>query len=295
MASTQRSNLVYPTVLQDEIVKGIAGVPVFEGSKAIIINPSLQNGRSLGQVGADIVVPYFTSIGKAAIIPVGGAIVPQAMGQSSETGVVIHLGQAVSINTLAAAASQGRDIYQVAREMLLMGLGAKLEDIIIQRLVTRVVAASMVYDGSAANVTATAITGTMQKFGDELSKPRPALFVGHSKVVWDISTLADSTGRPLYTQNVSSPVGSINGVPLAMSDKDDMLLGTSPETYYTFCVKEGGVAVWMDQNVTVEEDRDSLADDTLLILHAYCVVHAYGTMAGATKAGCAAMKTRAST
>jgi hypothetical protein len=293
MASTQRSNLIYPTVLQEEVSKGIAGVNIFGGSKAVVINPTLQNGRD--RVGADVAIPYFDSIGKAQIIPEGGAITPKRLTQSSESGTVIHLGDAVSINTLAAMATQGRDIYQVAREMLLAGLAAKMEDIIVQRLVARAVAASMVYDGSSGNVSSAAINGTMQKFGDELVKPAPALWFAKSNVMWDIAALSDSTGRPLYVQAAGSLPASINNIPLVMSDKADLVLGTSPETYYSMLVKEGAVAAWMDPNITIEEDRDSLADDTLLVFHAYMILHAYGTMAGGTKAGVAAMKTRAST
>ena len=293
MSTTQRSNLIYPTVLQEEVAKGIAGMNIFGGSRAVVINPTLQNGRA--RVGANITVPYFDSIGKAQVIPEGGALTPKRLTQSSESGEVIHLGDAVSINALAAMATQGRDLYQVAREMLLAGLTSKMEDVIVQRLVTRVVAASMVYDGSGANVSSAAINGTMQKFGDELVKPVPAIWFAKSNVMWDIAGLSDSTGRPLYVQAAGTLPASINNIPLVMSDKSDLVLGTNPETYYSMLVKEGAVAAWVDPIITIEEDRDSLADDTLLVYHAYMVIHAYSTMAGGTKAGVAAMKTRAST
>lgn len=288
--STQRTNLIYPTLLAEEIQKGIAGVSVFAGSKAVVVNPTLQNGRD--RVGADVTVPYFDSIGKAQLIPEGGALTPKRLTMSSESAVVIHLGDAVSINALAAAVRVGgEDIYQVARDMILAGLAAKMEDVIVQRLVTRVVAASMVYDGSAANVSPTAIVGTMKKFGDELVKPAPALWLMNSSVMWDVGQLADTTGRPLYAQNAGQAPAAINNIPIAMSDKPDLALGTTPAQYYSMLVKEGAVAAWIDREVSVEEDRDSLADDTLLVYHAYMVLHAYGCMAGATKPGVAAMKT----
>ena len=55
MSTTQRSNLIYPTVLQEEVVKGIAGMQIFGGSRAVVLNPSLQNGRN--RVGADVTAP----------------------------------------------------------------------------------------------------------------------------------------------------------------------------------------------------------------------------------------------
>lgn len=292
MASTQRSDLIYPDVLTEEVIKGIAsGMPVLNGSRAVIVNPGLQNGR--GRVGSDIKVPYFTSIGKAQEIAEGGALTPKKLEQTSETGTVIHLGDAISVNALAEAVrASGRDVYQVANDMLLSGLAAKLDDICVSRAAARAVSSSMVYDGSAANVSSTAIVGTMKKFGDELTRPAPVLWLATSGVTWDIAQLADSTGRPLYSANNGQAPAQINNIPIVMSDKSDLALGTTPAQYYTLLVKEGAIAIWLDAaGISIEIDRDSLADDTLLVYHAYAVVHAYSTMAGGTKCGVAAMKT----
>lgn len=291
MATTQRSDLIYPTILQEEVIKGIAGVQVFNGSRAVVINPTLQGGADAFRNRRSVTVPYFNSIGKAQEIPEGGAITPKKLTMSSETATVVHLGDAVSINALAAAAMGGRDPYEVAREMLLKGLASKMEDILVQRAVTRIVAASMVYDGSAANISATAINGVMKKFGDELTVPQPALWLMNSSVMWDLAALADSTGRPLYVQNAGTLPSALNNIPIAMSDKADLALGTTPAQYYSMLIKEGGLVAWLDPAITIEEDRDSLADDDLLVMHAYMVLHAYSNMPGATKAGVAAMKT----
>ena len=63
------------------------GMNIFGGSRAVVINPTLQNGRA--RVGANITVP-FDSIGKAQVIPEGGALTPKRLTQSSESGEVIH-------------------------------------------------------------------------------------------------------------------------------------------------------------------------------------------------------------
>lgn len=296
MPSTQRSDLIYPEVLTEEVQKGIAsGLPVLLGSKAVVMNPGLQNGR--GRVGSDIRVPYFSSIGKAQEIAEGGALTPKKLEQSSESGVVVHLGDALSINALAEAVrASGKDIYQVAREMLISGLVAKIDDILVSRAAARAVAASMVYDGSGANISPSAIVGTMKKFGDELSRPMMAQWVMTSGVTWDLAQLADSMGRPLYVANAGQAPAQINNVPVMMSDKSDLsVASTTPQQYYSLLLKEGALAAWLDSDgISIEIDRDSLADDTLLVYHVYGVFHAYGTMAGGTKAGVAAMKTLAS-
>lgn len=296
MASTQRTDLIYPEVLAEEVQKGIAaGLPVLMNSRAVVMNPGLQNGR--GRVGSNIRVPYFNSTGKFQEIAEGGALTPKKLEQSSESGTVVHIGDAISVNALAEAVrASGKDIYQVAREMLLAGFVAKVDDILTARAAARAVAASMVYDGSGANVSDTAIVGTMKLFGDELTRPRPALWLAPSGVTWDISALADTTGRKLYVPNAGQNVVQINGVPVEMSDKPDLsVASTSPQNYYSLLLKEGALALWIDsEGLSIEIDRDSLADDTLLVAHVYLVAHAYGTMAGGTKCGVAAMKTRAS-
>ena len=71
MATTQRSDLIYPTILQEEVIKGIAGVQVFNGSRAVVINPTLQGGADAFRNRRSVTVPYFNSIGKAQEIPEG--------------------------------------------------------------------------------------------------------------------------------------------------------------------------------------------------------------------------------
>lgn len=296
MSSTKRANLIYPEVLSEEVIKGLPGMNVFSGSKAIVINPGLQNGRA--RVNTDVRVPYFTHMGKAQVVPEGAALTPKKLEMSSEQGTIIHMGDAVSVNALAEAVrATKRSIYDVARDMMLSGLAATIDDVVIQRMIARAVATSMVHDGSAANISPEAIISTMKLFGDELTKPPPALWAMNSSVLWDVASIKDSTGRPLYVQNAGTAPSAINNVPIQMSDKSDLLVASSsPQEYYSLLAKEGAVAVWIDAGgITIEEDRDSLADDTLLVYHAYMVIHAYGTMAGGTKAGVAAMRTRAST
>jgi len=293
MTTTQRSDVIYPSVLADEFSKGIAGLNVFNGSGVFTVNPGLQAGPKA--VGNDVTVPYFESIGKAQQIPAGGALTPKKLTMSSETATVLHVGDAVSTSGWAARAkATGRDLYEVAREQLLAGFAATVEDLMVDRLITRAVAASMVYDGSAATFAVADIVGTQQKFGDELaSSGGIRMWAMQSKPYWDAAQLADTTNRPLLVNVAGEDLARMGGKPVMLSDRSSLLVpSTSPQQYYTVAAKAGAGAIWYDTSVTIESDRDSLADNDLLIYHVYLVVHAYGTMAGGTKAGVAACKTR---
>lgn len=293
MSTTQRSDLIVPDVLAEELSKGIAGMEVFNGSGVFTVNPGLQAGPR--QVGNDITVPFFESIGKAQQVPAGGALSPKKLSMTSETGTVVHIGDAVSISGWAARAkATGRSIYDVARDQLMMGFRAKVEDLMVDALVARAVAGSMVYDGSAGNFDVPAIVGLQKKFGDELASGGGlALWAMQSKPYWDAAQLADSTGRPLLTANAGEELMRLGGKQVAMSDRPSLLVASSsPQQYYTVAAKRGAGAIWYSENVVIEGDRDVLADDDLLVYHVYLVVHSYSVMAGGTKPGVAAAKTR---
>jgi hypothetical protein len=291
MSVTQRSDLILPDVLAEEFSKGIAGMEVFNGSGVFTVNPGLQAG--IREVGNDITVPYFESIGKAHQIAAGAALTPKKLEMSDETGTVIHIGDAVSISGWAQRAkATGRSLYDVAREQLVAGFHAKLEDLMVDSLIACAVAESMVYDGSAANFSITDIVETQKLFADELAaRGGIRMWAMQSKPYWDAAQLADSTGRPLLTAVAGEELMRVGGKPVMMSDRDTLLVdGTSPQQYYSVAAKANAGAVWYNGNITIEGDRDALADNDLLIYHVYLVVHTYVTMPGGTKPGVAAAK-----
>jgi len=290
--TTQKSDLILPTLLAEEFSKGIAGMEVLEGSGVFTVNPGLQAGNT--NVGDDVTVPYFESIGKAQQVPAGGALTPKKLNMSSEKGTVIHIGDAVSTSGWAARAKQtGRSLYDVAREQLVAGFKAKIEDLMVDSLITRAVGKSMVYDGSGATFAIADIVGLQKLFGDELaSRGGLRLWAMQSKPYWDAAQLADTTNRPLLTNVAGEELMRLGGKPVAMSDRSTLLVpSTSPQQYYTLAAKAGAGAIWYNANITIESDRDSLADDDMLMYHVYLVVHTYGTMPAGTKCGVAAAKT----
>lgn len=293
MASTARSDLILPDILAEEITKGLAGMNLLSGTGVVTMNPGLQAGPE--DVGNTVTVPYWDTIGEAEEVAENGALTPVKMTQSSEQATVVRFGKAVSIGGLAKRAkSTGGDPYAIARDMVIAMIQRKVDALAIDRMVSRVVSSSMVYDGSAATISTTAIVETYKLFADQLMlNGGPVLWGMNSKVYWDAASLADSTGRALYVPAQGDRLAALNGVPAMMSDKSNLLLaGTSPQQYYSLLCKRGAVACWMNENVSVEIERDALADTDILIVNAYAAVHAYSNMAGGTKPGVAALKSR---
>ncbi len=293
MASTARSDLINPEILAEEVAKGFAGMNALDGTGVVVVNPGLSAGAD--DVGNPRTVPYFESIGEAEEVTESGALTPVKMTMSSEQGTVVRFGKAVSIGGLARRAKgYGRDIYEVARDAILRMVMRKMDALALDRLAARAVSSSMVYDGSAGTVNPAAIVGTYKLFGDEITGAGDvALWVMNSKIQWDTASLSDSTGRSLYTPAIGDRLATLNGVQTRMSDKSNLLVAsTSPQQYYSLLCKRGAVAAWINENISIEMERDALADADIMVVNAYAVVHAYSVMPEGTKAGVAAMKTR---
>lgn len=150
----------------------------------------------------------------------------------------------------------------------------------------------MEYDGSAANVSTTAIVETLKLFGEELDDSQLAVWAMNPKPYWDAAQLADSTGRTLYTDVQGGRLSQIGGAPVRMTAKSDMVVAGSPNTYKNLLCKRGSMIAWINESPTIDVVRDATADVDMLVANLYAVIHAYGTMPGGTKPGVAVMKTR---
>ncbi len=289
MPTTARSDLILPDILAEEVIKGFTGMNALDGTGVVTMNPGLQAGPS--EVGNTVTVPFFDSIGEAEEVTENGALTPVKMTQSSETATVVRFGKAVSIGGLAKRAKDtGKDPYQIASAAILEMIRRKVDSLAIDRLVSRAVSASLVYDGSAATASVTDIIQALKGFGDELDSNELALWIMNSKPYWDAASLADSTGRALFVPAQGERLAMISGAPVRMSNKSNLLVGTTPAQYYSLACKRGAVACWFNENVSVEIERDALADTDVLIVNAYAVVHAYSVMPNGTKPGVSGFK-----
>lgn len=289
--STTRSDLVIPEIIAEEVMKGFSGKLALAGSGAVIVNPTLANGAQ--QVNNTITVPSVEDGGEAQVLTESAAGDLEKITMSSETATVVRLFKAFSITQLAARAKMlGRDINEIAAEMLATAFARSLDTLALQRALARASTASMEYDGSGATISTTGIVETLKLFGEELDDRSLAIWAINPKPYWDAAQLADSTGRTLYTDVQGGRLTQLGGAPVRMTAKSDMVVAGSPTTYKSLLAKRGAILAWVDPSPRIDVERDPLADVDMVIGNLYCVVHAYSVMPGGTKAGVAVLKTR---
>lgn len=292
MPSTLRSDLVLPDILAEEVMKGFTGKLLMSGTGAIVMNPGLQ--ASVEDVGNTVTVPYFEDIGEAEEVAEGAAGTLDKLTQSSETATVVRLFKGISMTRLARIAkSSGRDIYEVAAEMIRGAFVRKIDSIALARALSRASSSSMEHDGTSANVSASAIVETLKLFGEDLDDDNALAVWGmNPKVYWDAATLADSTGRALFVPAQGERLARVGGTQVRMTGKEDMIVAGSPTTYKSPLIKTGAIAAWTTDMPVIDIERDPTADVDMIIANMYAVVHAYSVMPGSTRAGVAVMKTR---
>lgn len=291
MTATQRSDLILPDILAEDVMKGFAGKVVLAQSGAILLRPGLQAGPT--EINNTVTVPYFEDGGEAQQLGEDGAIALEKLAQTSEQSTVVRFGKGFHMTRLAQMAkSTGRDVYDVAREKIQEAFARGIDTLAYTRALARASSGSMEYDGTAANISTTAIVETLKLFGEELDDDMLAVWAVNPKPYWDAAQLADSTGRPLYTNIQGGRLTQLGGAPVRMTAKSSLVVAGSPTTYKSLLAKRGALVAWMNDVPRLDVVRDPTADVDMLVANMYAVVHAYGTMPGGTKPGVAVLKSR---
>lgn len=291
MPTTFRSDLILPDIIAEEVMKGFAGKLALANTGAIVVNPTLAVGA--GMVNNTITIPYVNDGGEAQVITESTAGALDKLTMSSQTGTVVRLFKGYAMSYLSELAkSYGKDVNEIAAMQLQLAFARALDTLATSRALARAAAASMEYDGTAANISTTAIVETLKLFGEELDDSQLAVWAINPKPYWDAATLADSTGRTLYTDVQGGRVTQLGGAPVRMTAKSDLVVAGSPVTYKSLLAKRGALLAWVNPAVKVDLDRDATADVDLVIGNMYVVCEAYEVMPDGTKPGVAVLKSR---
>ena len=141
MSTTQRSDLVLPDIIAEEVMKGFSGKLALAGSGAVIVNPTLAQGAQ--QVNNTITVPSVEDGGEADVITESVAGSLEKITMSSETATVVRFFKGFSITQLAARAKMlGRDINEIAAELIQMAFVRAVDTLALQRALARATSAS---------------------------------------------------------------------------------------------------------------------------------------------------------
>lgn len=284
--------MIYTDILEQAIAAEFDGVVALFGSKAVVQNTTLPSNTIGGgklKGGDRIQVPYFDNLGDLdEITNENDSLTPVALTMTDETASVRHFGKSVELSTWAQYAAAYADPYkEVARQFvemakrtwdltLIQAAGASLSSDNINDVWSATTPVLLNHD---VMVDSTVLWGDQQSGIEMLSV--------HSKVFGDLQKLKDSTGRPLLVNPLDGTLPRFLGIPVKVSDRNTVVpaVGSTPAKYKSRIYKAGSLALWLNGQPTVLEDKDVLKDSDIIAIHTYFVVHRYQRTPGATKPG----------
>ena len=289
MAASRRTDIVVPEILAEGMPGAFAGMNLLSGTGAVAVNPTLRAGRA--QVGDQIKIPKFNTIGEMQDIPEGGAASVQNLTQGSELATVEHAAIAIGIGEWAQIAAAD-DPYAEARRQIVIAARRKLDAKLIAAARTTTLVLNR-YDSGGADGTLNYDMGAdaMALFGDESEEGDFVLWGVHSKTKTDLRKTKDSTGRALLSDQEGS-LSRFMGVPVVQSDRITPDATVSPTRYESLLIKRGALAAWINPDMGIQEDRDILADDVVMAFHLYYCVHLYLRAPNSTYCGAAKVQHR---
>ena len=268
MPMTTRSDLIIPEILVDAVQGAWPNRVALEGTPAVVESPTLPGGVRGGDT---VKVPYFNVIGEFDIVPEGQALTPVKITMTSETATVQRAGKAVEMSTWAELSARYADPYAELARQLIEG-AMRAFDAALVDAANASGAGQTTVDRSTSTITYDAIVDALNAFGD--AQMAVAAVVVHSKVLGDLRKVKDSNGLPLFVDAQQGGLPSVLGLPLIVSDRAPVITGT-PTKYVSLFVVRGGLALWYNNEPTIETDRDILADSTVLAVNTYFVAHRY--------------------
>jgi len=285
MPVTRRSDLIIPEILT-EIMRGeFALMTALYGSSAATVNMSLPNSVRGGDV---VTVPYFGTLGEAEdILNEGDALTPEGITATKEQASALHIGKAFSITQWAQWASYG-DPYAEAARQIREVIQRRWDKALIDVASTNV-PVNFVHDVTGLSDKTLGydnMLGARQKWGDE--QTRISLIACHSDVYFDILKKKDGFGRPLVSVETEGPDGyqpaRWGGALLVVSDKcKKTLVSGTTYNYESYLLKEKSLVIWANGEMSVDTDKDILADATVVAAHHYFVPYRYQRIPGSTK------------
>lgn len=284
MSFAKVGDVIVPDLLLEALPGAFAKIAVLRSTGALIFITGMPAGR--GQVGSLIKVPNFGTVGDMEILQEDGqALTPVGISMSADTAMVKHAGKAIEASYWAQASVAENPYTEMSRQLAVST--ERLAD-------AEGVAAAIASPSSLTlNVSGTGTTldyDTMIEakmlWGDE--QDSIAALVVHSKVKGDLYKLKDSTGRPLFQDNVQHTRldGSVQlmeyfaGVPVVVSDR----MTSSGGNYTSLLLKKNSIVFWLGEQ-HVLTDKDILADTDVAALHLYYAALAYSRFPGGTRSG----------
>jgi hypothetical protein len=209
---------------------------------------------------------------------------------TSETELVNHSGKAIEISNWAQLAAQYADPYAEMARQFMITLGRRGDKALLDAAIgvqSNPLPASNIADATGSNGPVNLVYDLMvdarMLWADEQADI--TLLTVHSQVYKNLLKQKDSTGRPLLVLPENGDIPRYCGVPVAVSDRNNVdTSGTLPK-YKSLIVKKNALAFWYSEAPSIQTDTDILTDSELAAIHVYWAAHRYKRTPGATRPG----------
>ncbi len=220
MARTTSSDVLIPEIFTDAVKAKFAQKNVFAGSmlvgtKAAVVSGSFPGGAK--EIGNQVEVPYFGTLGDFANNPDGTAVTPGKIGQTSEKATVTRDSLAFEVTRWGRNA-KGGDAYEEAAQQIVDAAQRAMDKRLIDASVASGGLIKSAYSSSAPRLLDydLAVDAKML-WGDE--QENAVAMVVHSKTLADLYKMRDSVGRPLLTIPGDGELPRFMGLPVGASDR----------------------------------------------------------------------------
>lgn len=205
---TKLSELIDPEVMGDMVS---ARIP-----KKLRVAPFAKIDDTLqGVPGDTITVPAYTYIGDASDVAEGGEVAIEKMTTSTRKATIKKAMKGIGLTDEAVLSGYGNPVGE-ANTQLAQAIAAKVDNDCMDALQT----ASLIYDGSQAQISYNAIVDAVDLFEEEMGCSDKVLFI-HPKQVTQLRKNPDFLSADKYTPGVSlsGEIGMIAGCRLVPSKK----------------------------------------------------------------------------
>lgn len=220
MARTTKSDVLIPEIFTDAVQAKFAQKNVFVGSmlvntKAAVVSGSFPGGAK--EIGNEVEVPYFGTLGEFAANSDGNAVTPSKIAQTSEKATVSRDSLAFEVTRWGRNA-KGGDAYEEAAQQIVDAATRAMD----KRLIDASVAAGGLVLAKYSSTSPRLLdydlmVDAKMLWGDE--QENAVAMVVHSKTLADLYKMRDAVGRPLLTIPADGSLPRFMGLPVGVSDR----------------------------------------------------------------------------
>lgn len=286
MPVTKSSSVFVPEIFEQHIRGGLAGVKVMRDTGAAVYRTGMRAGSE--QVGQEIKIPYFNHIGELDDVAEGDALTPALLTDSTELAPVKHSGKAFEITRWGQ--SQPSDPYAEGARQMVEGVQRRSDKALIDVAMSPTGWSAYTKDVHSASTPVTMsydlIVDAKFLFGDE--QDDIAALVVHSLTARDMYKVKDATGRPLLVEGPAGQLPRLQplGIPVFITDRATV----DGSAYYSAILKRNSLIFWVNENPSIDTDKDILADSRIAATHVYWAAHRYKRLDGRAKPGVVLIK-----